>query len=183
MRTSSLFYVFALATYVVAGDVDANDLPSQCRDACAPVVSLTSSCDSKTSDDDTAELNCICKDPRAAKSLPECDACISKYSKDGRDNDANDLVRSCSFTTTEYSATATSGSGNSSISAPKTTETNSNGVKTTMTGTASSSAASTASSGASSSGAATTSNAAVGSFDSNGSLMSSLFVGLMAIMA
>lgn len=81
-----MFYIFALATYVVAGDVDANDLPSQCKDVCAPVVSLTSSCDSKTNDDDTAELNCICKDPRAAKSLPECDACISKFSKDGRDN-------------------------------------------------------------------------------------------------
>jgi hypothetical protein len=86
MRTSSLLYIFALTSYVVAGDVDANDLPSQCQDVCAPVVSLTSSCDKKTHDDDTSELKCICKDPRAAKSLPECDACISKYSKDGRDN-------------------------------------------------------------------------------------------------
>ncbi|KAJ5242995.1 uncharacterized protein N7469_001322 [Penicillium citrinum] len=67
MRTSSMFYIFALATYVVAGDVDANDLPSQCKDVCAPVVSLTSSCDSKTNDDDTAELNCICKDPPSSK--------------------------------------------------------------------------------------------------------------------
>ncbi|KAJ5599501.1 hypothetical protein N7450_000568 [Penicillium hetheringtonii] len=178
MRTSSMFYIFALATYVVAGDVDANDLPSQCKDVCAPVVSLTSSCDSKTNDDDTAELNCICKDPRAAKSLPECDACISKFSKDGRDNDANDLVRSCSFTTTEYLATATSGSGNSTTAAAKTTETNSNGVKTTMTGIASSSGASTASSAA-----ATTSNAAVSSLDSKGSIIGSLFIGLMAFMA
>lgn len=86
MRTSSLLYIFAFTSYVVAGDVDANDLPSQCQDVCAPVVSLTSSCDKKTNDDDTAELNCICKDSRAAKSLPDCDACISKYSKDGRDN-------------------------------------------------------------------------------------------------
>lgn len=81
-----LFSTVMLASHVVAGDVDPNDLPSQCQEVCAPVVSLTASCDKKTSEDDTAELKCICKDPRAAKSIPMCDACIAKYSRDGRDN-------------------------------------------------------------------------------------------------
>lgn len=86
MRSALLISILALASYVVAGDVDANDVPSQCKDVCAPVVSLTASCDKKTDDDDTAELNCVCKDPRASKSLPLCDACLTQYGKDGRDN-------------------------------------------------------------------------------------------------
>lgn len=82
----SLVSFTLLASNVIAGDIDANDVPSQCQDVCAPVVSLTSMCDKKTSDDDTDEINCVCKDPRAAKNLPICDACITKYSKDGSDN-------------------------------------------------------------------------------------------------
>ncbi|KAJ5397439.1 hypothetical protein N7509_005552 [Penicillium cosmopolitanum] len=177
MRTSSLLYIFAFTSYVVAGDVDANDLPSQCQDVCAPVVSLTSSCDKKTNDDDTAELNCICKDSRAAKSLPDCDACISKYSKDGRDNDANDLVRSCSFTTTEYTAMTTSGSGNSTGFASMATATGSSS-SSIITGSASSSGVSTASNAA-----ATTSNAAASHSDPKNSIMGAVFFGLMAFVA
>ncbi|KAJ5098649.1 hypothetical protein N7532_005650 [Penicillium argentinense] len=176
MRASPLLYAFALASYVVAGDIDANDLPSECKDVCASVVSLTSSCDKKTNNDDTAELDCICKDPRAAKSLPECDACITKYSKDGRDNDANDLVRSCSFTTTEYSATATSASGSPEKSIMTTTVSGSSTVMT-MTGSKSATGSSTASNTA-----ATTSNAALASFETSGSVMGALFVSLMALV-
>lgn len=79
----------ALALFIslaAAGDVDANDLPTECKEVCSPVVSLTASCDAKTSDDDTAELSCICKGKNAASILPMCDACITKYSKDGSDN-------------------------------------------------------------------------------------------------
>lgn len=75
-----------LITLAAAGDIDANDLPSECKEVCSPVVSLTASCDSKTSDDDTAELSCICKGKNAASILPMCDACITKYSQDGSDN-------------------------------------------------------------------------------------------------
>lgn len=81
--------ILALASLVslaAAGDIDANDLPTECKDVCSPVVSLTASCDKKTSDDDTAELSCICKGKNSASILPMCDACITKYSKDGSDN-------------------------------------------------------------------------------------------------
>lgn len=87
MRSSVLLLsVLSLASSVVAQDVDASDIPTQCKDVCAPVVSLTASCDKKTSDDDNAERNCVCKDSRAAKSIPVCAACLTKHGKDGSDN-------------------------------------------------------------------------------------------------
>src|SRR4051812_17565277 len=64
----------SLLASLAAGDIDANDLPSQCKQVCAPIVSLTASCVAKTHGDDTAELNCICKDSKAASSLSMCDA-------------------------------------------------------------------------------------------------------------
>ncbi|KAJ5279613.1 hypothetical protein N7478_004985 [Penicillium angulare] len=125
----SVLPVFLLASHVIAGDIDANDVPSECKDVCAPVVSITSSCDKKTSEDDTAELKCICDDPRAAHSLPLCDACMTKYGKDGSDNDANDLVRSCSFTTTSYDSTMAASATSTSVIATDTT----GGMSGTMT--------------------------------------------------
>lgn len=85
MRSFFMFSVLALTASIVAQDVDSNDVPSQCQDACAPVVSLTSSCD-RTSNNDTAERKCVCNDSRASKSVPNCAACLDKYSKDGKDN-------------------------------------------------------------------------------------------------
>ena len=86
MHSVFLVSSLALASYVAAGDIDANDAPSQCTDVCAPVVSLTASCDKKTSNDDTAEMSCICKDSGASKSVPLCAACLTQYGKDGSDN-------------------------------------------------------------------------------------------------
>jgi hypothetical protein len=74
-----------LLTTLTAADIEPNELPSQCKQVCAPVVRLTASCDTKVHDD-RAGLDCICNDKSAASALPICDACIAKYSKDGRDN-------------------------------------------------------------------------------------------------
>ncbi|KAA8651044.1 uncharacterized protein ATNIH1004_003737 [Aspergillus tanneri] len=105
-----------LGSVVAAVDVDINDVPSQCRQICDPVASLTASCDRKNQDD-TQELDCICKDSKAPTSIPLCEACIAQNSRDGHDNDANDLVRSCSFSTTSYNPT-------SSVTATATATTN-----------------------------------------------------------
>lgn len=87
MRSSVLILsTLSFAACVAAQDVDASDIPTQCKDVCAPVVSLTASCDKKSSDDDNAEKNCVCKDSRAAKSIPMCAACLTEHGKDGRDN-------------------------------------------------------------------------------------------------
>ncbi|KAJ5345285.1 hypothetical protein N7452_003289 [Penicillium brevicompactum] len=156
----------ALALFIslaAAGDIDANDLPTECKEVCSPVVSLTASCDAKTSDDDTAELSCVCKGKNASSILPMCDACITKYSKDGSDNDANDLVRSCSFTTTSFNPSATAAGGASESAASGTTtgsvSTTAGSGATSTSGMASSSETS-GSSSASASASAT--NAAIG---------------------
>lgn len=86
MRSFFFLPALALAASVVAQDIDSNDVPSQCTDVCASVVSLTASCDKSTHDDDTAERKCVCDDPDASKSVPNCAACLDKYSKDGKDN-------------------------------------------------------------------------------------------------
>ncbi|KAF7594161.1 hypothetical protein BBP40_010010 [Aspergillus hancockii] len=102
----SVLYTLLLSSVVAAADIDANDVPSICQQVCAPVVSLTASCDRKTNDDDTQEIDCICKESKAATSIPLCEACVAQNSRDGHDNDANDLIRSCSFSTTSYNPTA-----------------------------------------------------------------------------
>ncbi|KAJ5152214.1 hypothetical protein N7492_010509 [Penicillium capsulatum] len=192
MRPSVLLVsTLSLASSIVAQDIDANDLPTQCKDVCAPVVSLTASCDKKTSDDDTAERNCVCKDSRAAKSIPVCAACLTTYSKDGGDNvtmlwwllipvDANDLVRSCSLTTTSFgSVTSTSMSGSSTTGA---TDAMTSGATTASTTSGSvSSMSSTGSGSASSTTPASTSNAANGPIQAGNGMVGAIFAGLMAL--
>jgi hypothetical protein len=85
MRSFFIIAVLAIAASIVAQDVDSSDIPSQCKSACAPVVSLTSTCD-KSNNDDAAERRCICNDHRASRDIPNCAACLDKYSKDGQDN-------------------------------------------------------------------------------------------------
>ncbi|OGE55400.1 hypothetical protein PENARI_c004G02645 [Penicillium arizonense] len=153
MRSFFIFSVLALAASVVAQDVDSSDIPSQCKDVCAPVVSLTSTCDKKASNDDAAEMKCVCNDPRASKSVPDCAACLDTYSKDGKNNDANDLVRQCSFTSTTYDAIASSPSATSnstSSTSPSTASGSGNMSFTSMSGTASATGSSTSSNAASS---------------------------------
>lgn len=86
MRSLFLFSALALAASVWAQDIDSNDVPSQCKDACASVVSLTARCDNSTHDDDSAEMKCVCDDPGASNNVPNCAACLDKYGKDGKDN-------------------------------------------------------------------------------------------------
>ncbi|OGE49429.1 hypothetical protein PENARI_c021G03789 [Penicillium arizonense] len=149
MRSFLIFSLLGLAASVVAQDVDSTDIPSQCKDICAPVVSLTSTCDKKNNNDDAAEIKCVCNDPRASKNIPDCAACLDKYSKDGKDNDANDIVRQCSFTSTMYDATATSASATSNSSASMTSPSLASGSGnmsvTSMRGTASATGSSTSS--------------------------------------
>ncbi|KAF5864638.1 hypothetical protein ETB97_007196 [Aspergillus alliaceus] len=80
-----LFCTLIAAAVVVGTDIDSNDIPTQCQQVCAAVVSLTATCDRKT-DDDKQEQDCICKDSQAPTSIPLCEACIAQNSRDGHDN-------------------------------------------------------------------------------------------------
>ncbi|KAF2251133.1 hypothetical protein BU26DRAFT_276623 [Trematosphaeria pertusa] len=121
MLVKNLVLAFTLAAIGLAQDVDSNDVPNQCQAVCASVVSLTSSCDQQN--DDRAELDCVCQASGADTQVPLCAACVSQYDSDGNDNDVNDIVRSCSFSTTTYnppaaSASLTMISGSASLTTP-----------------------------------------------------------------
>jgi len=120
MHFQKLAIVFALSAIGLAQDVDNDDVPMQCRDVCASVVTLTRDCDNSTTDD-AAERQCICNGQNANTAIPLCAACIVQNGGE-LDNDVSDIVRECSFSTTSYnpsaastappaSASATSGTG------------------------------------------------------------------------
>ncbi|CAI9628943.1 unnamed protein product [Alternaria burnsii] len=120
MHFQKLAIVFALSAIGLAQDVDNDDVPMQCRDVCASVVTLTRDCDNSTNDD-AAERQCVCNAQNANTAIPLCAACITQNGGE-LDNDVSDIVRECSFSTTSYnpsaastappaSASATSGTG------------------------------------------------------------------------
>lgn len=116
MLAKTIFLAIALSAAGLAQEIDNNDVPNQCRAVCASMVSLAAQCDRQHPDNDAQELNCICSASGANTQLPLCEACVAQFDDDtddensSRDNDVNDLLRSCSFTRTSYnpSATATS---------------------------------------------------------------------------
>lgn len=68
-----------LATSATAGgELDRNDVPSPCWEPCGPVVNISHACDAQT-DNDRAELQCVCGWDRAATLIPLCEACIGYY--------------------------------------------------------------------------------------------------------
>lgn len=91
MNFSKPLYLSALllasfASLAAAAEIDSDDVPSQCQEVCAPVVSLTASCDARYDDDDRGEKNCICSDSTSATNIPLCASCISQFSHDRDDN-------------------------------------------------------------------------------------------------
>ncbi|KAB2109420.1 hypothetical protein AG0111_0g1146 [Alternaria gaisen] len=106
MHFQKLAIVFALSAIGLAQDVDNDDVPMQCRDVCASVVTLTRDCDNSTNDD-AAERQCICNAQNANTAIPLCAACITQNGGE-LDNDVSDIVRECSFSTTSYNPSAAS---------------------------------------------------------------------------
>lgn len=84
LPTTLALSALLLASFVAA-DVEDDEVPKECKEVCAPVVSITESCDNKT-DDDKKETECVCKGKDMSSILPLCDACIAQNSDDGHDN-------------------------------------------------------------------------------------------------
>jgi hypothetical protein len=104
MLFQKLVIVSALAAFVAAQDINQDDIPQQCTAVCAEVVSVSRRCDDATSmfslpavykfeltpsDDDRAELDCICRSPNANVLVPTCEACVAEFDND--DNDTDDV--------------------------------------------------------------------------------------------
>ncbi|KAJ9144515.1 hypothetical protein NKR23_g5927 [Pleurostoma richardsiae] len=121
-QISLISTVVGLGIIALAQDIDSNDVPRECRSVCDPVTRLTRTCDRQNDDDDSGYINCVCSADNAQTAIPLCEACVAVYdTNDGHDNDVNDLVRSCSFTTTSWNSAAASTATNSAMSGPSTT--------------------------------------------------------------
>ncbi|KAJ5831747.1 hypothetical protein N7474_000058 [Penicillium riverlandense] len=125
----------------IAAKLEHDDVPNHCWAACGPVVGISESCNHRHDNDDSAELQCICNWGPASTQIPLCAACITQYghnddhdhdnddddNDDGDDNEALDLVHSCSFSTTTYNAAAATTLSSNSAAAATATTTGSNG--------------------------------------------------------
>ncbi|KAL4805027.1 hypothetical protein BDV18DRAFT_161425 [Aspergillus unguis] len=132
--------VIAFSCFVLAGniafaaDIDRDDIPAPCLSACDAVSSVTQRCD-RDNHNDTAEMNCICNSDQAETRIPYCEACIAHYRSEHpqdqdndddddddsgpHDNDAYEILTSCGFQTTTYTASSTgAASGSSSTPNP-----------------------------------------------------------------
>ncbi|KAF2181688.1 hypothetical protein K469DRAFT_752581 [Zopfia rhizophila CBS 207.26] len=107
MLAKNIIVVFTLSALSLAQDVDNNDIPSQCTAVCSDVVSLSRTCDQQNDDNDTGYRNCVCNANNANTQIPLCEACVSQFDNDRNDNDVNDLLRACAFSTTSYNPSAT----------------------------------------------------------------------------
>lgn len=63
---------------LINADIEADEIPFQCQNVCAPVVSRSSECDKNTADDH-AEKQCMCEMEGAEGVLPRCEACIGRF--------------------------------------------------------------------------------------------------------
>ncbi|KAK3065340.1 hypothetical protein LTS18_014184 [Coniosporium uncinatum] len=102
MQLKALLVLLVVCVAVTAQDIDDNDVPNQCRSVCQPVTLLTQQCDAQNDDDSNGYINCVCNFPDASNLVPICEACVA--SLEDHDNDVNDIVRSCSFSTGSYTS-------------------------------------------------------------------------------
>ncbi|XRM48283.1 hypothetical protein ABZX51_011214 [Aspergillus tubingensis] len=133
-------------------DLDSDDVPDRCWSVCGPVVGITQGCDHRYDDNDRAELNCICNWVEAPTLLPLCEACIANYRRehdhdddhDAHDNDAYDILTSCSLSTTTWNAAAATSALQSVNSTSATATATGSGAGVSGTGSAASTGGSAA---------------------------------------
>ncbi|KAJ4987435.1 CAP22 protein [Stagonosporopsis vannaccii] len=113
--------VAALTALVAAQEIEQSDIPQQCTQVCAEVVSIARDCDNRF--DDNAEIQCICNAANANTLLPSCDACVQQYDTDSdldnddddddindpNDNDVREVLRRCNFPIQSNAASASGG--------------------------------------------------------------------------
>ncbi|PLB52157.1 hypothetical protein P170DRAFT_472063 [Aspergillus steynii IBT 23096] len=165
----------------LAAELDRDDVPNRCWDVCGPVVGIAHRCDGMH-DNDRREMDCICDWKQAPSLIPLCEACIADYradrnntdrdrhydeehdlfddddddddDRDPHHNDAYDILRSCSLSTTSYNAAAAtsalSATGTGSGSSSTSTGSASGSGSTTVSATDSNTSATSTNSGSSS---------------------------------
>ncbi|KAB8075795.1 hypothetical protein BDV29DRAFT_102379 [Aspergillus leporis] len=141
MRTVQLLALSGLmlmSNVAMGAELERDDVPNRCWDVCGPVVGTAQRCDGIHHDNDRAEMQCICDWNQAKSLIPLCEACIAQYRsdrnnrdddddgsrRDPHDNDAYDILTSCSLKTTSYNPTAAASAASSASSSGTTNVTN-----------------------------------------------------------
>ncbi|KAK0108073.1 hypothetical protein ONS95_002894 [Cadophora gregata] len=113
---------------ILAEELDAKNVPAACTTICAPIISLTSTCDvdndtDKTESDDAIESTCICtnKSFDVASISALCASCIGQNG--ATTDDMVEIMSACSFTSMSYAPSATALVASVSVSATKPTAT------------------------------------------------------------
>lgn len=89
MQLQSFFTLASLALLGNAvgtlADLEADEVPQQCRQICQSIVQRSQECDRNTHDDH-AEKECMCKLNNASTVIPQCEACVAKYHNEVSDH-------------------------------------------------------------------------------------------------
>ncbi|KAF2964171.1 hypothetical protein GQX73_g9395 [Xylaria multiplex] len=121
MQTKILTAIFLFAAFGATQDVDVDldDFPRSCQQACRDISQLSSDCDRQTGND-RDERDCVCNANNAQQQAESCAACVKAYGRDDDDDDDDDydddivdLFRACSWNYADVSATSSSGTASS----------------------------------------------------------------------
>ncbi|KAI0097837.1 hypothetical protein GGR51DRAFT_457755 [Nemania sp. FL0031] len=144
MQTKVLAAIFLFAAFGATQDVEVDDFPRACQQACQDISSLSDDCDNRT-DDDTAERDCVCNADNALQQATSCAACvkanIQNDDDDDDEEDIRDLFSACGWNYADVSAASSSSTASSTGSVITTTQTfsastttaTSSGITTTQT--------------------------------------------------
>ncbi|KAG7110913.1 Protein CAP22 like protein [Verticillium longisporum] len=98
-------------------ELDRDDYPAQCQNVCDPVARLGQLCNFDDNDrlddrtEDQLEAQCFCTNNsfNVAQVAAQCAACMHNANRDTDDNeDINDIMFTCGFSSTSYDANAIS---------------------------------------------------------------------------
>ncbi|KAI8955958.1 hypothetical protein F4801DRAFT_527503 [Xylaria longipes] len=114
MQTKILAAVFLFSAFGATQDVDLDDVPRACQQACQDITRLSGDCDRST-DDDTAERDCVCNADNAQQQANSCAACVKAnvQNDNDADDDLSDLFSACGWNYADVSPTSSSDTASS----------------------------------------------------------------------
>ncbi|KAI0439175.1 hypothetical protein F4803DRAFT_532181 [Xylaria telfairii] len=144
MRINIIAGILLFATFGTTQDVDLDDVPRVCQQACQDITRLSDDCD-RNNDDDAAERDCVCNADSAQQQASNCAACVKANVRNGNgdgdaDDDLSDLFRACGWnyadvtpSSSDTASSTQSNNGTSSTSSVITTTQTFPATTTTVT--------------------------------------------------
>lgn len=123
MQTKFFAAVVLFAAFGAAQDVDLDDFPRVCREACRDIARVSNDCDNQTNSD-SAERDCVCNSDNVQQQANSCAACVkaNPLQDDDDDDDLRAIFRACNWNYDDVASTSSSASVTSSTDSATTTE-------------------------------------------------------------